>query len=234
MKQKLFALLSTAMALPISVSAQSGSAAVSGLMSVYQSGGNVSDDGGISPFLITLNPGTGRVLTFSSVTGTASFCVGGACATPSPDGPAIGGTNLTSAGSISGILAPTSGFLAGVFLGPSLPAGAPPSMDFNTITTDFLSIAPLLGHTFFIGDGRTSLNVMQQFLIPDGATRLYLGVADGFNFFGPPDFYEDNAGGYTANYSVSGAITAVPEPASFILTATGLGVLLVMNRRRRK
>ena len=219
--------------IPAQLVAQSGSAAVNTQMSVYLAGGNAyttptPNGGGLSPFEIILAAGTGRVLRVDA-SGTATFCPGGTCGTPSPDGPSIGGTDLNSSGVISGILAPTSGFLAGVFLGPSLPGAAPARMDFNVLGTSFATLSGIqLGQTFFIGDGFGAGSVQQQFFVPDGATRLYLGIADGGGFVGNPDFYADNVGTYTARYS----ITAVPEPSTVALIATGLAALLFIRRRR--
>jgi hypothetical protein len=37
--------------------------------------------------------------------------------------------------------------------------------------------------------------VIQKFVVPKGATMLYLGYADGFSFQGTPGAYGDNKGG---------------------------------------
>jgi hypothetical protein len=89
---------------------------------------------------------------------------------------------------------------------------------------------PELGQQFFIGDGRTASSVIQQFLVPDGATTLYLGLADGFAFAGDPGFYDDNTGVYSAAYAVS-STTTVPEPTTLALL--GCGILLIGVHRRR-
>ena len=181
-------------AVPNQAAAQSGSAAVNTTMSTYLAGANtyttaVFGGGGISPFLVALNAGVGRVLTVAA-TGTATFCPGATCGTPGPDGPSIGGTNLNASGKISGIQATSSGFLAGVFLSSALPASAPAC---NFTNLDFLTVAPLLGQQFFIGDGVTSTNVTQQFFVPDGADFLYFGIADGGSFVGDPGFYDETS-----------------------------------------
>jgi len=220
--------------MPTQLVAQSGSAAVNTQMSTYLAGGNTyttptPNGGGLSPFEIILAAGTGRILRVDA-SGTATFCPSATCGTPNPDGPSIGGTDLVSSGAISGILAPTSGFLAGVFLGASLPGVAPARLDFNVLGTNFATLSGIqLGQTFFIGDGFASGALQQQFFVPDGATRLYFGIADGGGFVGNPDFYSDNVGTYTARYTIS---TAVPEPSTVALFATGLAALVLIRRRR--
>jgi hypothetical protein len=222
--------------------AQSGTATVDATMSTYLAGGNsytlppgcaavgCTTPGGIAPVAITLTAGTGRLLSFSSVTGAMTFCPAGTCAAPTPDGQLVTPTALTASGRISGINAPSSGFLAGVFLAGALPTSAPSSLDFTSLTTNFSSLSPVLGQQFFIGDGRTATNLVQQFLIPDAATTLYLGIADGFAFTGAPGFYDDNVGSYQANYSVT---TTVPEPSTLLLLTVGLGALAIGRRRRQ-
>jgi hypothetical protein len=48
---------------------------------------------------------------------------------------------------------------------------------------------------FFIGSGRT-VNV------PTEATRLYLGIADGYGFAGAPGHYSDNSGTFAATFTI--------------------------------
>ena len=217
-----------------SAHAQAGVSVVDTQMSVYLAGGNTytvapAGGGGLAPTAILLDPGTGRVLTVAA-TGAGTFCPGGACGTPGPDGPSIGGTNLAGSGAISGIVAPSSGFLAAVFLGPGLPAAAPGALDFNALTLNFTSLSPALGQLFFVGDGFTGGAVQQQFLVPDGATRLFFGIADGGSFVGNPGFYGDNVGTYAATWAVT--TSTVPEPATIALVGGGLLALGLARRRR--
>lgn len=217
---------------------QSGTIGVNTQWSLYLAGGNayssapVGGQPGIEPPAIALTAGTNRTLTVTA-TGSSAFCGPGVCVASTPDGPAIGGTNLAASGLISGIVAPTSGFLAGVFLGPTLPGSTPPSLDFNALTTSFASLAPALGQLFFIGDGLTAGGVQQQFLVPDAASRLFFGIADGGSFVGNPGFYADNVGTYTTTYAVS-ATSTVPEPSTWALLATGLATIAGISARRRR
>lgn len=216
--------------------AQAGTASVDTRTSLYLAGGNtytsppVGGQPGLVPTAINLLAGAGRVLTVTA-DGSAAYCGAGVCVAPTPDGPAIGGTNLNPSGSISGIIAPTSGFLAGLFLGPSLPGAAPSSLNFNALTTTFAAIAPAVGQIFFIGDGLAGA-LQQQFLVPDAATRLYFGIADGGGFVGNPGFYDDNVGTYRAVYNVS--TSTVPEPSTWALLASGLVTLAGAAAWRRR
>jgi hypothetical protein len=60
----------------------------------------------------------------------------------------------------------------------------------------FPELRPQLGQSFFIGDGLTGTDSgsQQRFLVPPGATTLYLGFADGYRFQGTPGWYADNTG----------------------------------------
>jgi hypothetical protein len=120
--------------------------------------------------------------------------------TSGPDGDALGsyaGGTIEAAGAVSGIVSTARvGFLAGVFLGDQPPSAPPSSLTFDD-NYDFLELRPQLGQLFYIGDGTGIDGSLQGFAIPPGATRLFLGIADAFNFFGPPGFYDDNSGSFT-------------------------------------
>ena len=100
----------------------------------------------------------GATLTLSA---TGSVSLDNGLSTVDPDGNAVFERVATSSntgfGSISGITAPLSGYLVGVFLGPGGPSGtAPAALDFTTGSgIAFTSLSPLLDQTFFIGDGLT-------------------------------------------------------------------------------
>jgi hypothetical protein len=141
-----------------------------------------------------------------------------------PSGNGVDGSNLASLGGISGYLGP-QGALTGVFLTDAIPsAGAPATLDFGPggLGTDFLSLAPGIGQVFYIGDGKTSLDVFQTFIAPVGATRLALGIPDGFGFVGLPGAYDDNDGSYKIRLGINEVPTHVPEPGSIALLLLGL------------
>ena len=83
-----------------------------------------------------------------------------------------------------------------VFL-PDSPLGgpAPGGLTFDR-NYDFVSLRPALSQVFFMGDGRTSDGWVQRFRVPEGAARVYLGIADAFAFHGLPGFYDDNSGSF--------------------------------------
>jgi Flp pilus assembly protein TadG len=82
----------------------------------------------------------------------------------------------------------------GVFLDDSLPdsSAAPPMLDFSTDSSrDFATLSPMLKQPFFIGNGvRADGVTLQDFVVPAGATRLYIGVMDGQQ-------WSDNSGALT-------------------------------------
>ena len=78
-----------------------------------------------------------------------------------------------------------------------MPAGSgPPVLNF-TGRENFLTLSPLLFQTFFIGNGLSGATTLQKFFVPAGATRLFLGIADGCILAGgPPGCYNDNQGAF--------------------------------------
>jgi hypothetical protein len=136
-----------------------------------------------------LPEGSARVVTFPSIAGRVTP-VDGMAPRNGPEGDGVGPTDVASWRGISGIVHGRNGmFLVGVFVGEGEPAQpAPARLDF-TASERFERIAPAIGQTFLIGDGRG-----RQFVAPDGATRLFVGFADGFLYQGPPGWYGNNAG----------------------------------------
>ena len=147
-------------------------------------------------------------------------------------------TDVPAYGGISGVedTAATM-FLVGVFLGPSgQPAAPPPTLNV-TNANNIASFSPVIGQQFFIGDGRTSTQALQTFLVPTGATALFLGFAEDFGFSNPdelPGYYSDNGGTLTVNVepdtalptatalTASTASAAPRQPVSFTATVSDL------------
>jgi len=114
---------------------------------------------------------------------------GGANHTPScpphcdpPDGSSI----LASHGSENGISDVTAPYdsLLGVFLDDTRPneTRAPRGLGFGSIGGDFLTLSPKLKQVFFIGAGTTRRGAVRRYLVPKGATKLYLGTMDGYDW----------------------------------------------------
>ena len=146
----------------------------------------------------------------------------------------MAGSNLTSLGGISGYIGP-QGPLAGVFLDDSIPtSGAPATLDFSPggIGIDFLTLAPMLGQIFYIGDGVTSGGDFHEFTAPVGATRLFLGIPDGFGFVGGPGAYDDNDGSYRVRLGINQIPSNdIPEPATAMTVLGCLGLLAIGRKR---
>jgi hypothetical protein len=236
--------LVTTLVLPItSAVAQSGTVPVPGAGNLFAAGGNAGVGDGIDPVMIALNPGASRQLQFTSVTGTWHWV--NETLVSGPDGMTYHSeTNVTSLNSIAGIRAPWAFWLAGVFLDDGLPSSAPPRLDYfaSNISESQLLFGPFqLGQTFFIGDGLGQGGATQTWIVPTGATRLFLGTIDAGGFNGPPGAYGDNSGSISVSYAMtpySGPVTppttATPEPTTVALTAIGMFGLCAVARRRRK
>jgi hypothetical protein len=153
-----------------------------------------------------------------------------------PSGNGSSGSNLTSLDGISGYLGP-QGPLVGVFLDNSVPSSgpAPATLDFTPggLGLEFLSLSPDLAQIFYIGDGITGGGDFQSFIAPTGATRLFLGIPDGFGFGGAPGAYDDNDGRYVVRIGINEAPSAVPVPAAVWLFGTALIGFVGMSRRKK-
>lgn len=120
------------------------------------------------------------------------------------DGGRIVTNHSGSENGISNLKAPINS-VVGVFLGPDQPnlTAAPPVLDFTSANArDFQTLKPALKQTFFIGDGRTSSGEVQRFVVPPGATRLYIGTMDGWE-------WNNNVGGFDVKVVVDGKIVLV-------------------------
>ena len=154
-----------------------------------------------SPILVPgVLPAAGSPITFTNVSGSVSNT--GGTPTDPPDGSPGAflqhldqspGSPVNPENGIADLIAPVDSLL-GIFLGPAQPSlnAAPIGLDFSpgqggaeftTVgTLDFTSLAPLLAQPFFIGDGLANGTTIQTFVVPAGATRLYLGTMDGYGW----------------------------------------------------
>jgi hypothetical protein len=87
--------------------------------------------------------------------------------------------------------------LIGVFLSDQRPdrSGTPRPFDYRAIRRDTHSVSPQLKQAFFIGDGKTSGGALRRYLVPAKATRLYLGVMDGYE-------WNNNSGSFAVTVAI--------------------------------
>ncbi|MFZ4660948.1 MAG: RHS repeat-associated core domain-containing protein [Caldilineaceae bacterium] len=153
--------------------------------------------GGVRPSGIQFLANSGQVFTFPAVSGNISANTN-ACGYNGPDGATLtcaSSTSILSYGGIAGIVHTDKFlFLTGVFIDEEEPVDPAPSRLTFSSSQDFTSLSPGLNQVFFIGDGKTSTGVLQQFIPPVGTKRLLLGFADSLNFDGLPGYYDDNVG----------------------------------------
>jgi hypothetical protein len=97
---------------------------------------------------------------------------------------------------ISDITAPINSLL-GVFLDDQTPdrTRAPRPFKLSGSTANSPVLSPQLKQVFFIGTGVTKSGSPRRYLVPKGATRLFLGVMDGFE-------WHNNQGSFDVTVSV--------------------------------
>jgi hypothetical protein len=179
--------------------------------------------GGVMPPGISFAAQPGQIITILSASGRVS-CIpiepnlgseGGHCC-------GDGSTDIGSYQGISGMKhARRQMFLAGVFLSDSAPVDpAPPVLDCTT-WIGAPEVAPGLAQTFYIGDGVAQGGMAQRILVPRNATRLFLGIVDGYDIHASqPGYYNDNRGElnvalriHGGSASATAATTPPPPPA---------------------
>jgi hypothetical protein len=120
-------------------------------------------------------------------------------------------------------------FLTGVLLQSMAPSAPQPAALLHPDGLAFSSISPGLQQPFAIGDGLvgTDSGANQVFVVPSGATRLFLGFVDydgGTNH--PPGWFDDDSGAL----DVTLTFWQVPSPSAMALLAVGASCVA---RRRR-
>jgi len=204
-------ILTFALAIAIAAAARAQQATVNvpGTSNPYLSGmtNGATADGDIapeeSPVLVPLPVFSGEVFTFSASGTVANDTYDNLC---DPDGgcdgfPIAGRPGATNG--IANIIAPLN-CLLGVFLDTNLPSQFSPPSELvfsNADQQNFLVLQPALRQPFFIGEGVTTNNVIQQFIAPPGATRLFLATMDGID-------WNNNPGSFTVIVSAPPIITS--------------------------
>jgi hypothetical protein len=143
-----------------------------------------------SPLLVPLTIVPGESLRFLNAGGLAANDPGWALMPP--EGGVINFACSPALG-ISGYPGMPVVAIIGVFLPNTTNSGPPPpSLDFSTSASrDFAVLAPALFQVFFIGNGLRNDGVTpQNFVVPSGATRLFLGVGDS-------GLWNNNVGSFT-------------------------------------
>ncbi|MDA1274070.1 MAG: Ig-like domain-containing protein [Verrucomicrobia bacterium] len=143
---------------------------------------------------LTLVPGAALMFEAS---GSVNKGPGWNFAGPDGDLREIAGKVVGGEHGIADLVAPKNS-LTGVFLGPDDPDFSPTPLGLNfssVLGRDFNELRPKLKQPFFIGNGLTSFEERQKFLVPDGATRLFLGTMDGVGWY-------NNGGSFTVEVRV--------------------------------
>ena len=137
-----------------------------------------------SPLAVNLPISEGQKLTFDSIDGVARHDPGLTDFNPDGQDTDIGHNTNGSENGIADMTAPINA-LVGVFLTDAAPnlSATPASLNFTTAASrDFRTLSPKVKQIFFIGDGLDSKGVRQEFVVPPGATRLFLATWDFFEW----------------------------------------------------
>lgn len=147
----------------------------------------------------------GEQLSFDSIAGNAKHGSNQLATGPDGNTSKVVSNFLGAEHGKSNLTAPINA-VVGVFLSdsqPNLLGSTPASLDFSTpASRDFTALAPPLRQVFFIGDGRTAAGEIQKFTIPAGATRLFIGTMDGYE-------WNNNVGEYVVTIYQEGAVAVI-------------------------
>jgi Flp pilus assembly protein TadG len=164
--------------------------------------------------LASMNLKPGDSISLEGLSGSASWQTGSSGATNGADGDGsylvanglapAGYLPSNSANGMSNTRAPIGAVMA-VFLSDAAPnaSAAPPNLDFgNPASRDYASIKPQLKQVFFIGDGKRDNGESQSIVVPPGATRVFFGMMDAWQ-------WNDNNGNFKANLYATSSIHLV-------------------------
>jgi len=186
-----------------------------------------------SPLLVPLTISGGDSLTFTGFSGLVQHSGGPPWTSSAPGGDGPDGSNFTSHtnGVQDGFSNPNIPFdaMVGVFIDGTSPntSMTPASVDFSvTGGTSFSSLSPGLQQIFFIGDGLTGTGsgAVQSFIAPAGATTLWLGTWDSYQWW-------NNVGQFSL--TVNDTSSAVPLPAAAWPGFAALGLAAAALTARR-
>jgi Flp pilus assembly protein TadG len=179
------------------------------------SGSEASDDdyapSQSPPMVMNVTPGT--VLTFTKISGGVAHYSGETADTAAGDFTALHNHNdddplnePAMQNGIGNITAPIDSLL-GVFLTNNAPNTQSAPTAAQNINTSSAADQPTwsniqLQEPFYIGNGVTSGGTTQTFVVPQGATQLYLGTMDGHQ-------WSNNTGSFTATVTQQQAILLV-------------------------
>ncbi len=178
----------------------------------------------------------GAILTFEVTGGQVGNGPSPSLLSPNADGTNSAGTfqnHLTqfaqtdggAENGISGLFAPINS-LVGLFLDLGQPnsSAAPITLDFRnsgnvTGGINYSTLAPQLKQVFFIGDGLNAEGKRHQIIVPNGATRLFLGTMDGLGWWNNVGFYD---------VSVTESLSE-PQPSFHTVTLTSGQIVEKIN-----
>ncbi|HET6248211.1 MAG TPA: TadG family pilus assembly protein [Tepidisphaeraceae bacterium] len=162
-----------------------------------------------SPAKIAFTVTPGATVTITNTSGIVQWDHG---TSPNTDPSGNSGTNPSYDDAASGGISEHGmadvtmplGSMVGVFLGSGLPddiATVPPPLDFSTqAARDYDNLAPKVQQPFYAGTGQTSGGTQQEIVVPANATRLYLGIMDGWE-------WSNNNGSFSATVTETKVVT---------------------------
>ena len=174
---------------------------------VWDNSGSSSGNKKQRPLEVSLSDAglkAGDTIALEGLTGSASWQNTNSNATNSADGDAsylvangvapASSLPSTNANGLSNTRAPIGAVMA-VFMNDNAPSSGstPANLDFGTAAQrDYVSISPQLKQVFFIGDGKRSDGTAQSIIVPQGATRVFFGMMDAWQ-------WNDNTGNFKMN-----------------------------------